>query len=300
MRELRLCVDADRAGDEAVNRIEEQVGSRFEISRVALPKGTDPNGILVAEGPGSLRTFLECHELQAEPPPDSESRLPLTETNETGFTLSFETPEVSYQVTPLPPFTGRLRVSVRAALFSEGRKKRFLDRFDLNSARARTEAVKGMSRSLGLELEMAEAHLLEILETTELWVEAESSPDAMDGEVAPVLTEEQKLEAIAFLKDPDLVGRLQADMEVLGYVGEGKGKLLAYLVGLSRKLENPLSALHSLPERGGEVRAFQFGGQADPAGRCHSLFACFGSRSGLCSQGCFQEEVDHYGRACGR
>jgi hypothetical protein len=32
-------------------------------------------------------------------------------------------------------------------------------------------------------------------------------------------------------------------METLGYVGEGKGKLLAYLVGLSRKLENPLSAI---------------------------------------------------------
>ena len=238
VRKLRLCVDADRAGDEAVKRMKKEVGSRFEISRVALPKGTDPNGILVAEGPGSLRTFLECHELQAEPPPDSESRLPLTETNETGFTLSFETPEVSYQVTPLPPFTGRLRVSVRAlrAASSEGaRKKRYLDRFDLNSARARTEAVKGMSRSLGLEVEMAEAHLLEILETTELWVEAESSPDAMDGEVAPVLTEEQKLEAIAFLKDPDLVGRLQADMEVLGYVGEGKGKASGLFGGLVPK-----------------------------------------------------------------
>ena len=248
VRELWLCLDADRAGEEAVERITEQTQGRFALSRVLLPPGSDPNSILVNEGASSLRAFLDCRTplqdegSRSEAEPNESKECPLTETTDTGFSLSFESPPVVYEVTPLPPFTGRLRISVKAALISDGRKKRYLDRFDLTSARARTEAVKGMSRSLGLEAELAETHLSEILETTELWclADGESKNDEVE---APVLTEEQKLEALQFLQAPDLVGRLQADMEVLGYVGEGKGKLLAYLVGLSRKLENPLSAI---------------------------------------------------------
>lgn len=247
VRELNLCVDADRAGDEAVERIAGQVQGRFKLSRVLLPAGTDPNSILVDEGPDSLRTFLDCHRLQAkasEPAP-SGGAVPLTETTDTNFTLTFDSPPVCYTVTPLPPFTGRLRVSLRGVLpvDGEGRPKRFLDRLDLTSARARGETVKGLCRALELEPDMVEAHLDEVMRTTEMWADAESSPDAADSNEPPVLTEEQKLQALEFLQAPNLVRRLQDDMEALGYVGEGKGKLLAYLIGLSRKLENPLSGI---------------------------------------------------------
>lgn len=40
-----------------------------------------------------------------------------------------------------------------------------------------------------------------------------------------------------------LVRLILNDMEALGYVGEERGKLLAYLIGISRKLENPLSGI---------------------------------------------------------
>ena len=245
VRELWLCVDADRAGDEAVERIAEQTQGRFQISRVALPAGLDPNAILMNEGPDSLRTFLDCHRLQSEAaqPDSSPSGIPLVETTDKDFTLAFESPEVTYKVTPLPPFTGRLRISLRGALQTESRKKRFLDRLDLTSARARGETVKRLCRTFDFEAELAEAHLDEVLQTTEEWVEGLADSPADGTSEAPVLTEEQKLQALEFLQAPDLVRRLQADMEALGYVGEPKGKLLAYLVGLSRKLENPLSAI---------------------------------------------------------
>ena len=59
---------------------------------------------------------------------------------------------------------------------------------------------------------------------------------------APELSDEERGQAIEFLSRPDLVETILEDMEQLGYVGEEKGKLLAYLVGLSRKLEKPLAA----------------------------------------------------------
>ena len=249
VRELRLCVDADRAGDEAVERIAEQTQGRFQISRVALPAGADPNSILCDEGPSSLRTFLECHALQAaslDGSDSSEQGLPLTETNDTGFTLTYEELALAYEVTPIPPFHGRMRVALKATKSEDtGRKRRFLDRLDLTSARVRDTMVKNLSNSLSLPQAVAESHMQTLLETTEDFVHCLADGESQGGVAseAPILSDDEKLQALEFLKRPDLVRRLQDDMEALGYVGEPKGKLLAYLVGLSRKLENPLSAI---------------------------------------------------------
>ena len=79
-------------------------------------------------------------------------------------------------------------------------------------------------------------------------------------------------------------------MEALGYVGEEKGKLLVYLVGLSRKLENPLSAIiRSQSER--ENRLGQSHYIACSTGRCDPLLAGLGSRPSLCGQDAFKRKL---------
>ena len=249
VRELRLCFDADRAGEEAVGRVVEQVGDRFKLSRVLLPAGSDPNDLLSREAPEILREFAQC--LQpvasgADGGPESDEELPLTETTDTGFSLEFN--EVRYEVTPMPPYGGRLKVTLRAERTeaSDGTraslKRKFLDRCDLVSSRSRTETLRGMCQRLLLEREEAEHHLRVILDTAEEWVAALSVEDS-GAESVPEMTEDQRAKALEFLSSPGLVRSLQADMEALGHVGEEKGKLLAYLVGISRKLENPLSAI---------------------------------------------------------
>jgi len=45
------------------------------------------------------------------------------------------------------------------------------------------------------------------------------------------------------LQRPDLVDAVLEDVERLGYVGEERPKLLAYLIGVSRKLDRPLSGI---------------------------------------------------------
>ena len=45
VRELQLCLDADRAGDEALERITSEVNDRFRVSRILLPDGSDPNDL---------------------------------------------------------------------------------------------------------------------------------------------------------------------------------------------------------------------------------------------------------------
>ena len=250
VRELKLCFDADRAGEEAVGRITEQVGDRFKLSRVILPAGSDPNDLLSRESPEILREFAQCLQpltsVAGDRPEDAEE-IPITETTETGFSLEFA--EVRYEVTPNPPYGGRLKISLRAERTEapsgagQVRKRKFLDRCDLVSSRSRTETVRGMCQRLFLNREEAEHHLRVILDTAEAWVAALSAASEAGAESVPEMTETQRTEALEFLSVPSLVRCLQADMEALGHVGEEKGKLLGYLVGLSRKLENPLSAI---------------------------------------------------------
>ena len=252
VRELRVCFDADRAGEEGLQRLCEQLGAsdsatapvRFKISKVLLPAG-DPNEILVRDGPEVLRSFANC--LQAvneEPPEEDKGELPLTETTDSGFALVYS--DVRYEVTPRPPYTGSLKIAIRGQREVPGsRSAKFLDRCDLVSARSRTETLRGISQQLSLDRERAENHLREILDTTEEWVSQidPTGPTGGKTDEPPELTDEERTEALEFLKAPNLVSRVQRDMEGLGYVGEERGKLLLYLVGLSRKLENPLSAI---------------------------------------------------------
>jgi DNA primase catalytic core len=245
VRELRLCLDEDRAGLEACDRLAVELGDRFEVSRVMLPDSQDPNAVLVGEGPGILREFLNCLKPLTAGPDEragpGSKEIPLCETHRDGFTLTFE--DVIYEVEPRPPFTGRLAVAIKAQR-TDGAGRKFRDRCDLIAARARSETVRVMSQTLALTKDRAECHLMEILDVTEAWVQSAGAiSDGEDKAAAPVLTEAQKLEALQFLQTPDLVDQILADTEELGYVGEEVGKLLIYLVGVSRKLQSPMSAI---------------------------------------------------------
>ncbi|MDP8260016.1 MAG: hypothetical protein P9L96_03310 [Candidatus Gygaella obscura] len=57
-----------------------------------------------------------------------------------------------------------------------------------------------------------------------------------------IFTEEEKAEAVAFLKQPNLMGAIKEAINYLGVVGEELLSLLLYLIFTSRKLDSPISA----------------------------------------------------------
>jgi DNA primase len=61
--------------------------------------------------------------------------------------------------------------------------------------------------------------------------------------VVPVMTAAEQIEAMKFLKRPDLMDQIIEDLETIGHVGEENRKLLGYLIAVSRKLERPLSGI---------------------------------------------------------
>ena len=59
-----------------------------------------------------------------------------------------------------------------------------------------------------------------------------------------------------WLRQPDLVGRLRAAFHKAGIIGEENNTLLAYLAGVSRKLERPLASSSSAPAPPGRRRSW--------------------------------------------
>ena len=58
-----------------------------------------------------------------------------------------------------------------------------------------------------------------------------------------LMTEEERAEALALLKDPKLCDRVLADLERSGLVGEETNKLISYIAAVSRHLESPLAVV---------------------------------------------------------
>ena len=57
------------------------------------------------------------------------------------------------------------------------------------------------------------------------------------------MSESERAEALSFLRRRDLLDQVAKDLDALGFVGEETNKRLLYLVAVSRKLEDPLSAI---------------------------------------------------------
>ena len=57
------------------------------------------------------------------------------------------------------------------------------------------------------------------------------------------LTPEERDEALQWLREPNLVARLRQAFHQAGIIGEETGTLVAYLAGVSRKLERPLAVI---------------------------------------------------------
>lgn len=244
-RGVTFVLDGDRPGQAATERLGAELAGRgIRCYTVELEPDKDPNQLLQECGPEALQA-LDRRALEflvtADSEPASERRG--SEVEDTGEGFRVKLGRLTYEVLPQPPLGNRLRVRLTAT----AGKERFLDTLDLYSHRARATAINQISRRLGEPREKVEGHFLRLLDAGEAWVQQrldaeESAPDG-DSRRVPEMTADQREEALRFLRSERLVDQLLEDFESLGYVGENRGKLLGYLIGLSRKLEKPLSGI---------------------------------------------------------
>jgi hypothetical protein len=199
----------------------------FLLHRLHLPDA--PLRILIRGGPESLAEALAGAKrvpLDADRTPEQSEPVP------GGFAVRIGSRR--YEVLGLV----RQRNQMKATLRLDHGGRLFIDTVDFYLAAARRRLIGGLCR----ELEQP-AHAIES-EVERLMRYCERHPqDEPELPAAIHLTVEERKEAEAFGRAPELLQKILEDFEACGVVGEEPNKLLGYLAAVSRKLPHPLSLL---------------------------------------------------------
>lgn len=115
-----------------------------------------------------------------------------------------------------------------------------VDSFDLYPQRPRQAFAKQAAVELGVKEEVVKTDLGRILLKLEA-LQAERLAAAAEPAKAVTLRDAEREAALALLRDPDLLARIERDLTRCGVVGEATNKLVGYLAVLSRKLDAPLA-----------------------------------------------------------
>jgi DNA primase catalytic core len=118
-----------------------------------------------------------------------------------------------------------------------------VDTLDLYQAKQRQVFAKSAAGELRVEEHILQRDLGRLLLKLEQVIE-ERAKAAESPVVAPAaMTAAQTQEALAFLRDENLIERIVTDVERVGLVGEPSNALVGYLACISRKLGAPLAVL---------------------------------------------------------
>ena len=116
------------------------------------------------------------------------------------------------------------------------------DRFDLYMAKSRRGYSLRVEDKLNIPATLVEDDLDHLIPKLEILREERKRKDE-DPNQRTEMTEEEKKEALSFLRSPNLLDRITTDLEIIGYAGEDTAKQLCYLIATSRKLAKPLSCI---------------------------------------------------------
>lgn len=118
-----------------------------------------------------------------------------------------------------------------------------VDVVELYSARQRATFTKMAADELALDETLLKTDLGHVLlrleEAQDELLRRQDAPDTTKVE----MTDEDRLVALALLRDPRLLDRILEDFERVGVVGEQTNLLLGYVASISRKLERPLAVV---------------------------------------------------------
>jgi DNA primase catalytic core len=118
-----------------------------------------------------------------------------------------------------------------------------VDTLDLYSARQRSVFTKQASEELGLKEEVLRRDLGRVLLKLEELQDEQIKQALAPKEEAVTISDADRDDALALLRDPRLLERIVEDFARCGVVGEETNKLVGYLGVVSRHLEAPLAVI---------------------------------------------------------
>ena len=250
VKTIVLALDADEAGSLASDKLKDKfINEGFRVKIVAPYSGKDWNEALISSilKKDDLTVLIEQAAV-FEPVSDLKDiegdASHGLKVSKDGSSTIFTFTDVTYRVSGAKDvFVTSLRVNIKAILrqTQEPGEEKYFDNLDLYSARSRSNYSLQLSRIFGIEPKRIEKDLIMILEYFE--DKRDRKQKESREEAKPVLTEEERLAGLEFLKSPNLFDEIVKDMNVLGYVGEDLNKQLLYICASSRILDDPVSVL---------------------------------------------------------
>jgi hypothetical protein len=145
--------------------------------------------------------------------------------------------------------TNRGPETLRVTLIGRRGEGLVADTLDCYAVSARTRYAQQAATALGVAVEVVTADLGQLLLALEglrdqlLTVKAATPSEVQIRPAPPPMTVSEREAALALLRDPELLSRIQDDFARAGLVGEATNALIGYLATLSRKLPRPLAVL---------------------------------------------------------
>jgi len=277
IKRVFIAYDRDQAGDKGAETLSEKLMAEgFECLRVIFPNVKDANELAQASdnpardlalalntadwiGKGRPTALPPEPQPEPEPNPAAESAPEETpkkenppqqeqttgpgpvKTTATEKEVVLEIGDRTYRVRGLAKNSG---LDTLKAILKVTRGDRFhVDTFDLYQARPRDNFTTRAAAELGLDPEMIKADLGQVLRTLEEIQESHLAEEEKTEKPSAAMTGKDRENAMALLKDPNLLDRILEDFERCGVVGEETNKLVGYLAAATRKLEEPLAIL---------------------------------------------------------
>ena len=232
VQRVTLLLDGDKAGREATDKMKASL-SFFSCHVLSLPEDEDPNSYLQKHGTKKLAVFLS-----AETKPTTATATataPGVTLLPGGFAVQFGLRH--YEIRGLERGPRKLKATVRV----EHAGKLHVDTLDFYSARWRRQLAQDLTRIFDDAAAVIEADIAKLMSLCE---QAEPAPNTASPESqVAAMPPEQRAEAEALGKSPDLIQMILDDYDRCGLVGERANKLLCYLAMTSRKMEKPLAVL---------------------------------------------------------
>jgi len=244
--EIYLCLDNDKAGEEAAARLEKEILPPL-VKKIHVVKW--PEGVKDANDFFASRDAAQFHELlkAANPLPDEAAELKgadaateKIEMTPDGFIARYGNRR--YQLRAIEQQgASRLRATVKAVSGDPANAGRFhIDTVDFYLSRSRRMFIGEAARLFRDTVEVVEGDVNRLI----IQVEAYAQKQLEGSQSQTVLVSDtDKAEALKLGRHPDLTGEILRDMEKLGLIGEATNKLIGYLVMTSRKMPDPLALL---------------------------------------------------------
>ncbi|MBO9154082.1 toprim domain-containing protein [Chitinophaga sp. GCM10012297] len=268
LREIIFAFDGDDAGNKAVQKYAAQLHAQYpqlQFTTLELPAGEDINSMSCTHEPEIFsalldsrqpvvlsstenNTFLQSATSDASDVSELDTRNP--------HKLRYSGAAADYEVQGgVSKGLDSLKVTLVITGKGSGRKSR--QKLDLYEEKAVDKCCRELSEKLFISQPDLSADLYRLTDLLETYRERELLLSEQPEPAATVdypLTAVERAAAEEFLRAPDLLGRINGQLEAAGIIGEESNRLLLWLIASSHKLAEPLHALIQGSSGSGKTR----------------------------------------------